>query len=69
MRDVMLAEIRPRVREIDEHSDYPHDIHQVLAREALLGLAIEPEYGGGERRASSPARSPSNSRRCRALCR
>jgi alkylation response protein AidB-like acyl-CoA dehydrogenase len=46
MREVVLGEIRPRVREIDEHCEYPHDIHRVLAREALLGLAIEAEYGG-----------------------
>jgi alkylation response protein AidB-like acyl-CoA dehydrogenase len=46
MREVVLDEIRPRVREIDERCDYPHDIHEILARESLLGLAIEQEYGG-----------------------
>ena len=46
LRGVVLEEIRPRVREIDELCDYPHDIHQILAREQLLGLAVPREEGG-----------------------
>lgn len=46
IRLIVLEEIRPRARELDENSGYPDDIHEVLAREGLLGLAIPPEYGG-----------------------
>jgi len=46
LRSVVLDEIRPRVREIDERCDYPHDIHKILAREELLGLAVPREDGG-----------------------
>ena len=46
LREVVLEEIRPRVREIDERCDYPHDIHRILAREGLLGLAVPREDGG-----------------------
>jgi alkylation response protein AidB-like acyl-CoA dehydrogenase len=46
LRSVVLEEIRPRVREMDERCDYPHDIHKILAREELLGLAVPREDGG-----------------------
>jgi alkylation response protein AidB-like acyl-CoA dehydrogenase len=46
LREVVLEEIRPRVREIDERCEYPHDVHQTLARHGLLGMAVPPEYGG-----------------------
>jgi alkylation response protein AidB-like acyl-CoA dehydrogenase len=46
LRSVVLEEIRPRVLEIDERCDYPHDVHQILAREGLLGLAVPREDGG-----------------------
>jgi alkylation response protein AidB-like acyl-CoA dehydrogenase len=46
LREVVLEEIRPRVREIDEHCDYPHDVHRTLAREGLLALAVPREAGG-----------------------
>jgi alkylation response protein AidB-like acyl-CoA dehydrogenase len=46
LRSVVLEEIRPRVLEIDENCEYPHDIHQRLAREGLLGLAVPREDGG-----------------------
>ena len=46
LRSVVLDEIRPRVREIDERCDYPHDVHRILAREELLGLAVPREDGG-----------------------
>ena len=47
VRDIVLAEVRPRVVELDDRSDYPQDLHDVLARERLLGLSIPKEYGGG----------------------
>ena len=43
---VVLEQIRPRVREMDENCDYPHDLHETLAREGLMGLAFPAEYGG-----------------------
>ena len=46
LRAVVLDEIRPRVREIDERCDYPHDIHQTLAREGFFALAVPVEDGG-----------------------
>ena len=46
IRSVVLEQIRPRVREMDENCDYPHDVHETLAREGLMGLAFPAEYGG-----------------------
>ena len=46
LRQVVLEEVRPRVREMDEGCDYPHDIHQTLAGHNLLGLSMPKEYGG-----------------------
>ena len=46
IRGVVLEQIRPRVREMDENCDYPHDIHETLASEGLMGLALPSEYGG-----------------------
>src|ERR671921_1476993 len=46
LRGVGLDEIRPRVREIDERCDYPHDIHQTLAREGFFALAVPVQDGG-----------------------
>ena len=46
IRSVVLEQIRPRVRELDENCDYPHDVHETLAREGLMGLAFPAEYGG-----------------------
>jgi alkylation response protein AidB-like acyl-CoA dehydrogenase len=48
IRGVVLDQIRPRVREMDEHCDYPHDVHQILAREGLLGLSMPGSCGGRE---------------------
>ena len=46
IRGVVLEQIRPRVRELDENCDYPHDIHETLSSEGLMGLALPSEYGG-----------------------
>jgi acyl-CoA dehydrogenase len=48
IRSVVLEQVRPRVREMDENCDYPHDVHETLAREGLMGLALPSEYGGRE---------------------
>ena len=48
IRGVVLEQVRPRVRELDENCDYPHDIHETLAREGLMGLALPSKYGGRE---------------------
>ena len=46
IRSVVLEQIRPHVREMVEDCDYPHQIHEILAREQLMGLAIPSAYGG-----------------------
>ncbi len=46
IRRVVLEEIRPRLSALGEGDDYPYDIHEVLAKRRLLGLAIPEEYGG-----------------------
>jgi alkylation response protein AidB-like acyl-CoA dehydrogenase len=48
IRSVVFEQIRPRVREMDENCDYPHDVHETLAREGLMGLALPFEFGGRE---------------------
>ena len=56
---VVLEQVRPRVREIDESCDYPHDLHETLAREKLMGLALpEPTAGA---RATCPGAPTSRS--------
>ncbi len=56
IRSIVLEQIRPRVLEIDESHDYPRDLHELMARERLLGLAIPEEYGGlGQSEVSSCA--------------
>ena len=44
IRGVVLEQIRPRVRELDENCDYPHDIHETLF----------PERGADGARAACP---------------
>ncbi len=46
IRGVVLEHIRPHVREMDENCDYPHHVHEILAREDLMGLAVPSAYGG-----------------------
>jgi alkylation response protein AidB-like acyl-CoA dehydrogenase len=46
VRRVVLEEIQPRAVQLDDRSDYPEDLHQLLAREGLFGLSIPEEYGG-----------------------
>lgn len=47
VREVVLEEVRPRAVQLDDRSDYPQDLHDILARERLFGLSIPKEYGGG----------------------
>jgi len=46
VREVVLSEVRPRAVELDDRSDYPQDLHDLLARERLFGLSIPEAYGG-----------------------
>jgi alkylation response protein AidB-like acyl-CoA dehydrogenase len=64
IRSVVLEQIRPRVREMDENCDYPHDVHETLAKEGLMGLALPAEYGG--RDASEVSWCACRSRTCSA---
>ncbi len=43
---VVRERIQPRVREIDETCDYPHDLYAVMREANLLGLAAPARYGG-----------------------
>jgi alkylation response protein AidB-like acyl-CoA dehydrogenase len=43
---VVRERIQPRVREIDETCDYPHDLYAVMREANLLGLAAPAKYGG-----------------------
>ena len=38
--------IRPAMLDVDERSPYPHDVHDLMAAEGLLALAVPSEYGG-----------------------
>src|SRR3712207_9484421 len=46
IRSVVRSRIQPRVREIDESQEYPHDLYGVMRDADLLGLSVPPEYGG-----------------------
>ncbi len=46
IREFALEQVRTPMLEIDETGDYPLDVHDALAREGLIGLAIPEEYGG-----------------------
>ena len=38
--------VRPAMLDVDERSDYPMGVHEALAAEGLLALAVPVEYGG-----------------------
>jgi alkylation response protein AidB-like acyl-CoA dehydrogenase len=46
IRDFALRTVRPGMRAVDETCDYPFEVHEALAREGLIGLAIPEQYGG-----------------------
>jgi alkylation response protein AidB-like acyl-CoA dehydrogenase len=46
IREFVLTNVRPKMLEVDETCDYPFDVHQALAREGLVGLAVPESYGG-----------------------
>jgi alkylation response protein AidB-like acyl-CoA dehydrogenase len=46
IREFALRVVRPAMLAVDETCDYPFDVHEALAREGLIGLAIPEEYGG-----------------------
>jgi alkylation response protein AidB-like acyl-CoA dehydrogenase len=46
IRTIVREEIRPRVRQIDESCDYPHDLYALMAERRLLGLGFPAELGG-----------------------
>ena len=70
IRGVVLEQIRPRVRELDENCDYPHDIHETLAREGLMGLALPVRVRRARRAPRSRGAPTSRSwRRSPARCR
>lgn len=50
IRAVVLEQVRPRVREMDENCDYPHDVHATLAREGLMGLRCRRSAAAATRR-------------------
>jgi alkylation response protein AidB-like acyl-CoA dehydrogenase len=46
IRRIARERIAPRAAEIDETSEYPHDLRKLLAEQDILGLPFESEYGG-----------------------
>ena len=38
--------VRPAMLDVDERSDYPHDVHDAMAAEGLLALAVPEAHGG-----------------------
>jgi alkylation response protein AidB-like acyl-CoA dehydrogenase len=47
IRTIAQDQVRPKMLDVDETCDYPFDVHDVLVREGLIGLAIPAEHGGG----------------------
>src|SRR3954447_1873483 len=46
IREIVRAEIRPRVRTMEENCEYPRDLYEVMASHRLLGLGFPEEFGG-----------------------
>jgi alkylation response protein AidB-like acyl-CoA dehydrogenase len=46
IRQIARERIAPRAAEIDEKSQYPHDLRRLLAEQDVLGLPFEVEHGG-----------------------
>jgi alkylation response protein AidB-like acyl-CoA dehydrogenase len=46
IRQIARERIAPRAPEIDEKSEYPHDLRKLLSEQDILGLPFDTEYGG-----------------------
>ncbi|MHB8573089.1 MAG: acyl-CoA dehydrogenase [Candidatus Dormibacteria bacterium] len=46
IRDLVRDKVAPRAAEIDEKAEFPDDIFDLFAEHDLLGIHIDPEYGG-----------------------
>jgi len=46
VRELVTKKVWPRAAEIDERSEFPHDIKELFAKNDLLGIPIPTEYGG-----------------------
>jgi alkylation response protein AidB-like acyl-CoA dehydrogenase len=46
IREIVVREIQPRVRTMEENCEYPRDLYEVMARHRLLGLGFPKEHGG-----------------------
>jgi alkylation response protein AidB-like acyl-CoA dehydrogenase len=46
IRQIVRERVAPRAAEIDETSEYPRDIRELLASHDILALPFPPEYGG-----------------------
>jgi alkylation response protein AidB-like acyl-CoA dehydrogenase len=46
IRQIARERIAPRAAEIDEKSEYPHDLRELLAEQDILGLPFDEEHGG-----------------------
>jgi alkylation response protein AidB-like acyl-CoA dehydrogenase len=46
IRQIARERIAPRAAEIDEKSEYPHDLRKLLSEQDILGLPFDTEYGG-----------------------
>jgi alkylation response protein AidB-like acyl-CoA dehydrogenase len=46
IRQIAREQIAPRAAQIDESSEYPHDLRKLLAEQDILGLPFEAEHGG-----------------------
>src|SRR5437773_12044076 len=46
IRQIARERIAPRAAEIDEKSEYPHDLRKLLAEQDILGLPFDEEHGG-----------------------
>ncbi len=46
VREFAASEIAPRAAEIDASNQFPHELWQRMGSVGLLGITVEPEYGG-----------------------
>jgi isovaleryl-CoA dehydrogenase len=46
VRDFAASEIAPRAAEIDASNQFPHELWQRMGSVGLLGITVEPGYGG-----------------------